>query len=121
MKSLVQMSQLMSEYEQRASFAGTPERLTAALLLVLANLGWDSLDVCGFGVTAQMNKTDVSPVNCLTVVITCIPLGQDETELLLTVCSHQGSSSKEKAVYILNEVQRYLQTGGLDFEQAGSR
>jgi hypothetical protein len=108
MKALVHMPQ-QSDYEQRGFFAGTPERLTAALLLVLENLGWDNLDVCGFGVTAQMSETNVSPVNCLTAILTCIPHGSDETELLLTVCTHQGVwSSKEKAVLILTEVSRYV-------------
>jgi len=108
MKALVHMPQ-QNEYEQRVFFSETPERLTAALLLILANLGWDNLDVCGFGLTAQiMSEKNVSPSDCLTAVVTCIPHRSSETELLLTVCSHQGVSSQEKAILILNELARHV-------------
>lgn len=97
-----------TEYEETKLFSETPERLTAALPLVLKTLGWGNFDICGFGVTAQMSQTEVSPANCLTAVLTCIPHGYNETELRLTVCSHQGVLSKEKAISILNEVGHYL-------------
>ncbi len=48
---------IQSEYEQRGLF-GTSDRLKAASMHILPNLGWDKLDVCALGVTAQMNETD---------------------------------------------------------------
>lgn len=57
-----------TEYEHSGVFAATPEQLIVALPLVLKNLGWSNFDVCGLGLTAQMNAG--FPADCLTAVVT---------------------------------------------------
>lgn len=108
--------------EHAELFEVPSDRLIQVLLNVLPKLGWENLDVCGVGLTANIIDTGGSPQNCFTMIITCIQRNSKQTELLLTVCSHhQAVSSGHKAVLILNEVSRGLAIQRIDFEQAGIR